>query len=296
MTNNFTDSQQSQLDKTSESNLKIVPIFSGGGTKLSAHIGILSALEELQLDIEHIVGISGGSIVTALYCSGRSLNDIMKLAVDTDFSQFKGFSIYRLLKDGGLSNGDKFEKWIDDQLNGITFSELSHNLSIVATDVNGGGPVIFNNETSPKMKVSEAVRYSMSIPLVFTFKPYKDHLLVDGAILSEDALFREWSNTSAQNVCFRLKSENVTEKRQGTAFFHLPEYLLLLIKTFMSAMSREYVHAEYWQNTIVIDTQSMSSVDFSFTPAQKLTLFEMGKNTVLEILPIKLPNLFSNKP
>ena len=45
---------------------KIVPIFSGGGTKLSAHIGILDAMNTLNIDFEHIVGVSGGSIISSL--------------------------------------------------------------------------------------------------------------------------------------------------------------------------------------------------------------------------------------
>lgn len=268
--------------------MQIVPIFSGGGTRLTAHIGILNALETLGIKSQHVVGISGGSIVTALYCAGHSLDSIMELAVATDFRQFKGYSLIRLLREGGLSSGDGFEKWMDKQLDGITFAELGKSLSIVATDVNGGGPVIFNKEICPEMKVSEAVRYSMSIPLIFTFKPYKEHLLVDGAILSEDALFRDWTKQETQNVCFRLRSQQISEKSKKKIFFNLPEYLFMLIRTFMTALSREYVHEDHWQNTIVIDTQDMTSVDFALSPEQKHKLFQIGRDTALEILPIKL--------
>ena len=55
-------------------------------------------------------------------------------------------------------------------------------LHLVATDVRSGKPVIFNQENTPNMKVSEAVRFSMSIPLVFSFKPFGKHLMVDGSI------------------------------------------------------------------------------------------------------------------
>lgn len=267
---------------------QIVPIFSGGGTRLTAHIGIMQAIQDLNLQFSRIVGISGGSIVSALYCSGMSLQDILALALSTDFKQFRGYSIIRLLKDGGLSSGNKFERWMDDQLGGKTFKEMTCDLSIVATDVNGGGPVIFDSKTCPDLKVSAAVRFSMSIPLVFSFKPYKEHLLVDGAILSEDALFREWTKDSATNMCFRLKSQQVATIQKRKVFFHLPEYLFMLIKTFMTALSREYVHADNWHNTIVVDTAKYSSVDFSLSPEQKMELFEMGKQTAQDIIPLKL--------
>ena len=272
---------------------KVVPIFSGGGTRLTAHIGILKGLQELELDFHHIVGISGGSIVTALFSSGYTLDEIMKLALDTDFKQFRGYSIFKLLRDGGLSSGDKFESWMDDKLDGKTFSQLRYDLSIVATDVNGGGPVIFNKTNTPDLKVSEAVRYSMSIPLVFSFKQYKQHLLVDGAILSEDALFRDWTGDGTPNLCFRLKSNQVAEPRKREAFFKLPEFVFMLIKTFMTALSREYVHAEHWHNTIVIDTGDTSSVDFSLSHEQKQALYETGRSTTVEVIPLKLKNLLN---
>lgn len=267
---------------------QVVPIFSGGGTRLTAHIGVLKALRELNIDFEQAVGVSGGSIILSLYCSGRSLDDILQLAINTDFKRFRGFSIIRLLREGGLSSGDAFEKWMDNELSGITFSSMPKALSIMATDVNGGGPVIFDKHNTPNMKVSEAVRYSMSIPLMFSFKPYKKHLLVDGAILSEDALFRDWSSQGTPNFCFRLKSEQTQSVKKKRSLVQLPEYVMMLIRTFMTAISREYVHANNWHNTVVIDTGSISPVDFNLTSNQKMELYDVGYDTVMTFLPQKL--------
>jgi NTE family protein len=96
----------------------IVSIFSGGGTKLSAHIGILNAIHELDIDFHHIVGVSGGSIVAALHSSGIPLEQIKQLAMDTNFKKSRGFSLITLLFHGGLSSGDAFESWLDNQLQG----------------------------------------------------------------------------------------------------------------------------------------------------------------------------------
>ncbi|MEH6713383.1 MAG: patatin-like phospholipase family protein, partial [Paraglaciecola polaris] len=48
----------------------IVPIFSGGGTRLTVHIGVFDALQKLDIQFQHMVGVSGGSIVAALFCCG----------------------------------------------------------------------------------------------------------------------------------------------------------------------------------------------------------------------------------
>jgi|TARA_Y100001936_G_scaffold166193_1_gene162379 NTE family protein len=266
---------------------QIVPIFSGGGTRLSAHIGIIKALQDMNVGFDTLVGVSGGSIIASLYAKGYTVEQMRELALVTDFKQFTEFSLVRLLREGGLSSGDVFQRWIDEQLEGAVFADLPLNLHILATDVNGGGPVLFNKQTSPDMKVSEAVRYSMSIPLIFSFKPFKEHLLVDGAILSEDALFEDWRGDGTPSVCFRLQSTEQKRKAIKKTLLQLPQYVSMLIRTFMTAISREYVNAKYWHNTVVVNTGEISAVDFSLTPEIKNTLFELGYATTKEFLPKK---------
>ena len=266
----------------------IVPIFSGGGTKLSAHIGILNAIHELDIDFQHIVGVSGGSIVAALYSVGMPLAQIKQLAMDTNFKKFRGFSLLTLIFQGGLSSGDAFEHWIDEQLEGRLFNQVDKDLHILATDVNGGGPIVFNKQNSPDLKISKAVRFSMSIPLFFSFQSYKDHVLVDGAILSEDALFKDWAGDGTRVICFRLKSDQVTGQKFKKSWLPLGQYVMMLIKTFMTAMSREYVHDNYWKSTIIVNTGTLSPVDFDMSIQEKQTLYEIGYKTALEFIPKRL--------
>jgi NTE family protein len=267
---------------------KIVPIFSGGGTKLSAHIGILDAMNTLNIDFEHIVGVSGGSIISSLYCTGMPLSEIKRLAIETNFKKFRGFSLITLLLQGGLSSGDAFERWMDQKLEGKTFNDIAKDLHILATDVNGGGPIVFNRENSPDLKISKAVRFSMSIPIFFSFKSYKDHILVDGAILSEDAIFKDWGGDGTPLICFRLKSDQVTDKPFKKSWLPIVQYVMMLIRTFMTAMSREYVHDQYWKNTIIINTGKLSPVDFNMSIQEKESLYEIGYKTALEFIPKRL--------
>lgn len=275
---------------------KIVPILAGGGTRLPAHLGVLNALLELDMNFDHIVGVSGGSIISSFFASGLSVEEIKKTAIETNYSQFRGFSLFKLIRNGGLSSGDVFEKWVDKHLEGKTFSELDKQLHVVATDVKSGKPVIFNIENTPNMKVSVAVRFSMSIPLVFSFKPFGKHLMVDGSILSEDALHRDWANDGTPVMCFRLRGEHEYDELKTNSYFPIFNYITLLIRTFMTTISREYINDAFWHNTIVINTGECSAVDFSMTHEQKLKLFETGYKTTLEIVPIKTKNAPNKEP
>lgn len=267
---------------------KIVPVLAGGGARSSAHIGVLAALEEIGVNFNHLVGVSGGSIVGALYANGYSIDEIKAFSFDTDFAQFFGQSIWSLLRTGGLSSGDHFEQWIDAKLNGVTFSECAYDFHVVATDVRTGLPVIFNKISTPDMKISEAVRYSMSIPLLFSFKEYKHHLLVDGSILSEDALQRDWSGDGTPIVVFRLRSVKSTEAESLNHIFPIRSYMVMLIRTFMTTISREYINESFWHSTVVIDTGSISPIQFKLDKTQKEQLYNIGFETVRRILPLKM--------
>lgn len=269
----------------------IVPVFAGGGTRLSAHIGVLKALEELGIGFSAVVGVSGGSIVSALYCAGYKTPQIEQLTLATDFAQFSGQSFWNLIRTGGLSTGAKLEHWLNDLLGGVTFEQLSIPFNVVATDVRTGQPVIFNKETTPDLAVAKAVRYSMSIPLLFSFSEYRSHLLVDGSILSEDALQRDWSGEGLPIIVFRLRSAQSTAAEQRRRIFPIKIYLSLLIRTFMTTMSREYINDNFWHSTIVIDTGNISPVDFTLDEQTKKDLINAGYETCLNILPIKLGKL-----
>ncbi len=266
----------------------MIPVLAGGGTRLPAHVGVLTALEQMKYGIEQLVGVSGGSIVAALYACGYSTEYLKNLAFDVDFRQFRGFSLPKLLFAGGLSNGERFESWLDEQLEGATFRHLKRDLHVVATDVRSGEPVIFDIEHSPDFPVARAVRFSMGIPLLFTFEKYKDHLMVDGSILAEDALYQDWGGDDTPVVYFRLRSTREASAVRESAVFPLPDYLTMLIRTFMTSISREYISTDYWRNTVVVETGASSPLEFSMSPAQKLDLFQRGYDTVQAVIPMKL--------
>ncbi|MCE0557199.1 MULTISPECIES: patatin-like phospholipase family protein [unclassified Motilimonas] len=266
----------------------LVPIFAGGGTRLPAHIGILQALTDLNVRFDHLVGVSGGSIISSLYASGLSLTAIKKIALETDFEQFKGFSILSLLRNGGLCSGDKFEAWLDEKLQGKCFKDLPIKLHVVATDVRSGTPVVFDAINTPNEKVSRAVRFSMSIPLIFAFKPYENHLMVDGSILSEDALHQDWDDNGTPVICFRLRGDGDNQPINTNKIFPLASYISLLIRTFMTTISREYVNEKFWHRTIVVNTGNTSPVDFRMSMEDKTKLYAIGYETALSVVPIKV--------
>jgi NTE family protein len=67
---------------------KVGLVLSGGGAKGIAHIGTLKALEEHNIPIDYITGTSMGGIVGALYAAGYSPTQIEKLALSPEFQDW----------------------------------------------------------------------------------------------------------------------------------------------------------------------------------------------------------------
>jgi NTE family protein len=266
----------------------IVPVLAGGGTRLPAHVGVLTALADMGIGYDHIVGVSGGSVVAALVAAGKDLDELKVLLRTVNFVQFRGYSLVNLIRNGGLSTGKRFEQWMESQLGNIRFRDLERNLHVIATDVRSGLPVVFNRDNSPDLLVARAVLYSISIPLLFPFHHHGEHVLVDGSILAEDSLFRDWAGDMTPVVCFRLRDKRIAAAHPVRRILPVADYLFMLVRTFMSTISREYLSESLWLSTVLIETDGMSPLEFNMSPDQKQSLFDVGYATTMQYLPAKL--------
>ena len=266
----------------------IVPVLAGGGTRLPVHVGVLAALADLGIGYTHLVGVSGGSVVAALAAAGRPIEDLGRLMREVNFAQFRGYSLLNLLRHGGLSTGRRFEQWMDDQLGGRRFGDLGCDLHVVACDVRSGQPVVFDRTRTPDMPVARAVLYSISVPLMFPFHHHEGHVLVDGSILAEDGLVRDWAGDRTPVMCFRIRDRRVADDHPARRVLPVADYLFMLVRTFMTTVSREYLSDSLWLNTVLIETEGMSPLEFCMSPLQKQALYELGYATTRTVLPDKL--------
>jgi NTE family protein len=156
--------------------------LSSGGAKGIAHVGVLKALMGADVPIDLVAGASAGSLFGALYCAGKSIDEIIAFANELrKIIQLRGglwdFAMPPVIY--GLIHGRKTARFIDKTLEGKTFDDLRIPLYVVAADITVGEQVVFNWGS-----VSDAVRASIGIPGIFAPWPWNGRYLVDGGVVN----------------------------------------------------------------------------------------------------------------
>lgn len=153
---------------------KIGLVLSGGGARGFAHLGVLQALDELQISIYAISGTSAGAIAGAFYFAGHRPKEILKI-----ISAYKIHHWARpLWKKPGLLSMDKIAYLFSNYLP-KTFEELDRPLTVTTTDMLNAKSVSFNS--GPLIL---PVCASACIPLLFEPINFSGTQLVDGGLLN----------------------------------------------------------------------------------------------------------------
>lgn len=154
---------------------KIGLALGSGAAKGLAHIGVIKVLEEHNIPIDYIAGSSIGALVGAHYAAFKDTKRLEDLIINFDRRQ--GFKLFDPSFVGGLVKGKKFEKFIDEVLEGATFTSLQIPFSAVATNFHTARPVALDSGN-----LTTAIRASASAPAFFQPITYKNKLLADGGL------------------------------------------------------------------------------------------------------------------
>ena len=178
-------------------------VLSGGGAKGLAHIGVLRTLDSLGIHPDLVVGTSMGAMVGALYASGYTAAQVESIARAMPFGRAFGRydpnaplpfrALHPLVvweKRGhrySLQTATIRESEVNAMINRSLlqgnlvgrgdFDRLPIRFRAVATDLQTRGVVVLDSGD-----LAQAVRASLSVPLIFQPVPRGDTLLIDGGL------------------------------------------------------------------------------------------------------------------
>jgi NTE family protein len=305
-------------------------VFEGGGVKGIAYVGAMKVLEKegILKNINRVDGTSAGSINAVLFAAGYSNKETLEILSELDFNDFKDDSwgalrdMKRLRKEFGWYKGDFFRDWIGDLLKkkvgskNITFKALQERtgkaLFVYASNLSTQFGEVYSPEHTPRMRVVDAVRRSMSIPLFFrAIRDDREDVFVDGGAINnypvkifdrqkyidDEALIRipnyyEKENKLLKNISpesspyiynketlgFRLDSEKEIgvfrdgQEPQHTEIDSFMDYTMQLIKTVLAVQDSQHLHTDDWHRTVYIDSLGVGTTDFDLKDSQKKSL------------------------
>ena len=149
----------------------------GGAARGFAHVGVIQVLEESGIKPELITGTSAGSLVAALYASGRNAAQLQRIAETMDEATFTDWTLP--LFNRGMMRGDALARYVHQQVGGRTIEDLPQRLGILATDLQNGQGVLFE-----RGDIATAVRASSAVPGLFQPVRITGREYVDGGLVS----------------------------------------------------------------------------------------------------------------
>ena len=208
--------------------------FAGAGVGAVCYVGALNALRDLGGEkaysqfssrLRGASGTSSGSLLAFAFASGVSL-DASKAICDAfaalDFASAPDLA--RAPTSLGLCSPDALNRAIDACLSACGFSSsltlsrlrdlTKRELVICATDLNAMEPVYLSAETTPDMRVRDALYCSMCLPIVFPPLRFGDRLLCDGLLVDNLPCPFDPARTAAMQTTPSPASPSISDWKQ----------------------------------------------------------------------------------
>ncbi|GAC18951.1 cyclic nucleotide-binding domain-containing protein [Paraglaciecola arctica] len=149
-------------------------VLGGGGARGFAHLGVIKAMEELNIPIDMVGGTSMGAPIAGIVAQGATADEVMRRAKQA-YHKIIDFTFPLV----SVIAGKRISQTIREQTQGWDIEDYWLPFFCVSTNLTTALPVIHQRGDSWL-----AIRSSVSIPGVLPPVPHGDHLLVDGGVLN----------------------------------------------------------------------------------------------------------------
>jgi len=258
---------------------KVALVLASGGAKGFAHIGAIEALEEAGYEITSIAGTSMGALVGGLYAAGG-----MEKVKEWMFTltRKKVFNLVDLtFSPHALVNGTRVMTALQQLVPDCNIEDLPKPFCAVATDMKEGEEYVFRSGS-----LYNAIRASISIPMLFRPVEIDQKLLIDGGITNGLPLDKVQRTKGDILVAVNLEDYKWEEQKKETPISNGKEVALSKksqipklhpIRTFKNGirmLSNNYVSMAY--DTISILMKRNVELSLRLTPPDIYLNVEMG--------------------
>lgn len=312
---------------------KVGLVLSGGGAKGLAHIGLIKVLEDHNIPIDYIAGTSIGAIIAGLYASGMTPDEMIELF---NSNEFKLWSTGRMDKDDlyYFRRNDELPDWLNlditrkgDKVKLVlpfnliperqmdfaflqlmaqttaacnsNFNQLMVPYRCVSTDIYNNRAVVHKDGD-----VGEAIRASMTVPLVYKPIEKDGMLLFDGGIVNNfpvDVMVEEFKpdiiiGHAVTNMGNRFDKDDVISQIETMVTqrtnYTVPDSMGILLETQLSDVGLLDFPKVNYVNSRGIETALINIDSIESRISRRVTKEEMAKKR--EAFNNKKPQLVFN--
>jgi NTE family protein len=175
-------------------------VFSGGGARGFAHLGLIKLLEELGIKPYAIAGTSVGAVIGVLYAAGKTPMEILQIMKNNTYFGWSNI----LWRRSGFFSMKALEELLHENVGKDDFDALKVKLFVTATDLVSGHIVIFS-----KGKLFQPVIASASVPILFKPVIIGDKILVDGGVMNNLPI------EPLESICDIIIASHVNKAEEG---------------------------------------------------------------------------------
>ncbi|MFZ3220242.1 MAG: patatin-like phospholipase family protein [Rhodoferax sp.] len=239
----------------------------GGAARGFAHVGVIQVLEEAGIRPTLVTGTSAGSLVAAIYASGKNGKQLQRVAETMEEGTITDWTLP--LFNRGMLRGDALARYVNGQVSSRLIEDMPLPLGIVATDLNSGQSMLFQRGDT-----GTAVRASSAVPAVFQPVKISGREYVDGGLVSPVPVRAARQMGADLVIAVDISSPPDGNLGGGTVD--------VLMQTF-SIMGKSINSFELKEADVVVRPAltGVSSSDFS---ARKRSI-EAGRQAMLQLLP-----------
>ncbi len=300
-------------------------VFEGVGLKGLAYCGALLEMEErgMMTSIKRVAGTSSGAITATFLALGFTPSEVAEIIGSTNFAKFSDGGgwwfgrLIRLFRRYGIYKGRAITKWMEKLIASkglnpdITFEELEalakknpkyKSLVITATCIVHQKADFFSVHTFPKLRVVDAVRASMTMPLYYEpiaidkygnvcdlrHRRDDDHLYLDGGFLTnypikifDDSTLYDCK--PYHTIGFKMDGNwhvaNDRQKKGDTKFVinNVIELGNAGYCIYKEAIYRAYLNQADWKRTVSIGDCEVGAFVKKLSEEKKIELLESGR-------------------
>lgn len=203
--------------------MKDVGLALGGGAVLgAAHIGVIRAIGESDIRVNHIAGTSIGALVAALYAFNKDWKEMKEIASELNWIDISQLALSRF----GLLSNDRLGDLIIEHIGDKNIEDADIPLALIATDVVNGKKVVLQ-----KGSVAEAVMASTSIPGIFKPVEIDGQMLIDGGVAENVPVKTVRDMSDDYVIGVDLNSQHTYEKPENVLDVILNSFHFLMQKS-----------------------------------------------------------------